>query len=82
VLLLDALDQAPPDGSAVAALRRLLVNPDWKGCRIIVSGRPHALQRYWSELFDASVEPGWRFVQLDEFDERQQRAFLGDSRYG
>lgn len=80
-LLLDALDQAPPDGSAVRALRRLLQNPDWKGCRIIVSGRPYALQRHWSELFDASIEPGWRFLQLDEFDEAQQRTFLGDARY-
>jgi formylglycine-generating enzyme required for sulfatase activity len=81
VLLLDALDQAPPDGSAVDELRRLLADPDWKQCRIVVSGRPHALQRYWSELFDPAVERGWRFVQVDEFDERQQRIFLGDERY-
>jgi hypothetical protein len=81
VLLVDALDQAPPDGSAVRALRAILEDPDWKACRIVVSGRPYALQRHWREVFDGQHGFGWRFLQLDEFDERQQRQFLGSDRF-
>ena len=82
VLLLDALDQAPPDGAAVQVLRDLLDDHDWDGCRIVVSGRPYALQRHWERLFAAGLGFGWRFVQLDEFDADQQRQFLGRTRDG
>jgi len=77
VLLLDALDQAPPDGASVHVLRSLLEDHDWDACRIVVSGRPHALQRHWERLFANALGFGWRFVQLDEFDPEQQRQFLG-----
>ena len=77
VLLIDALDQAPVDGSAADALKQLLKDPRWRECRLIVSGRPHSLQRHWRGLFDDEHGSGWRFVQVDEFDENQQRLFLG-----
>jgi hypothetical protein len=80
VLLLDALDQAPPDGVAVDVLHGLLNDPEWRGCRFVVSGRPHALQRHWQRLFDTELGIAWRFVQLDEFNEREQRQFLGQTR--
>jgi len=79
VLLLDALDQAPPDGAAVQVLRSLLEDHGWDACRIVISGRPHALQRHWEQLFATGLGFGWRFVQLDEFDLDQQRAFLGQA---
>ena len=82
VLLLDALDQAPADGAAVQVLRSLLEDHDWHACRIVVSGRPHALQRHWERLFATGPGFGWRFVQLDEFDADQQRQFLGQTRDG
>lgn len=81
VLLLDGLDQAPPDGAAVRCLRALLDDPLWRRCRIVVSGRPYALQRHWAELFDAELGFGWRFLQMDEFDEREQRVYLDDDRF-
>jgi hypothetical protein len=82
VLLLDALDQAPPDGVAVDVLRWLVEDPDWRGCRFVVSGRPHALQRHWQRLFDTELGIAWRYVQLDEFNEPQQRQFLGQTSDG
>lgn len=82
VLLLDALDQAPTDGSAAELLKQLLKDPQWRRCRLIVSGRPHALQRFWAGLFAAEHGIGWRFVQVDEFDETQQRIFLGQDAGG
>ena len=82
VLLLDALDQAPPDGGAVQVLHSLLEDHEWHACRIVVSGRPHALQRHWERLFATSLGFGWRFVQLDEFDPDQQRRFLGRTHDG
>jgi len=37
VLLLDALDQAPADGTAGATLRAILDDPDWQGCRKVLN---------------------------------------------
>jgi serine/threonine protein kinase len=74
VLLFDALDQTRGDRSAVRTLRDMLHDPRWDRVRIILSSRPHALQRSWEDLFEGI---GWRFVRLDEFDERQQRQYLG-----
>jgi serine/threonine protein kinase/formylglycine-generating enzyme required for sulfatase activity len=81
VLLFDALDQTRGDGSAVQTLRDLLHDPQWDRVRIILSSRPHALQRHWGELFESPRIP-WRFVQLDEFDEHQQRDYLGKDASG
>lgn len=74
VILLDGLDHANPD--QVTAIKRLLDDATWSGCRVIIGGRPHALQRHWNELFPAS-QP-WRFVQAEEFTPDEQDRYLGD----
>jgi formylglycine-generating enzyme required for sulfatase activity len=81
VLLFDALDQASGDDTAAKLLRNLVGDPGWHACRIVLSGRPHALQRYWTELF-ADQSTDWRYVQVDEFNEEQQRQFLGEDEDG
>ena len=59
VLLFDALDQAGGDGAAVGLLKDLLGHDRWNRCRIVVSGRPHAILRYREELFNNN-QIGWR----------------------
>ncbi len=80
VLLFDALDQTRGDGRALATLKHLFEDANWERCRIIVSGRPYALQRHWEQLFGNGTTD-WRFLRLDEFDEAQQRQYLGDEVY-
>jgi len=82
VLLLDGLDQASPEGRPVDVLRNLIGDVAWRACRIVVSGRPHALQRHWDDLFAGPDHHRWRFVQVDEFDESQQRQYLGRTAEG
>ncbi len=77
VLLLDALDQEPADGSAAALVSQLLQDQAWENCRFVISGRPHAIQRHWSQIFATNHEHGWKFVQVDEFKPDEQRQFLG-----
>jgi formylglycine-generating enzyme required for sulfatase activity len=73
VLLFDGLDMAGDD--SVDALARLLEpRGEWSRCRIVVAGRPFALERHWDKLFEGR---SWQFVQIAEFDARQQRAALG-----
>jgi hypothetical protein len=74
-LLFDSLDQAPSDGAAVTTLAAMLEDHAWSRCRIVISGRPHALQRHWDSLFSRK-EVGWRFLLVNEFTEDQQRDYL------
>ena len=76
-ILYDALDQS--DAKHVHLLEALL-EPQWQRCRVVISGRPHALRRYWEPLFARRSD--WRFVQLDEFDEDEQRRYLGETADG
>ena len=73
VLLLDGLDQLNPGRAAVAILHDLLNSPEWRSVRVFLSGRLHAIQRHWSELFDVRLGHGWRFATLDEFTEDQRK---------
>jgi formylglycine-generating enzyme required for sulfatase activity len=73
VLLFDGLDQCP---AAVANLARVLQSPLWAQCRVFVAGRPYSLQRHWQELFDTD---DWLFVRVEEFDDSQQRRYLGNT---
>lgn len=82
ILLLDALDQEPADGSAALLVRQLLDEPAWRACRIVISGRPYALQWHWSQLFSPELGFGWRFVQVDAFTPDEQRRFLGSDGRG
>lgn len=79
VLLIDALDQAADfdseDGpKPIAALERLLES--WSNCPAVVGGRPYALQRHRQLFFDLQ-SMAWKFLCLAEFDEVQQRQYLG-----
>ena len=78
VLLFDALDQA--DGAAVRLLQDLLGDRRWEACRIVVAGRPPAIQRFWPVLFDNQID--WRYLEVDQFTAAQQRAYLGKDASG
>jgi formylglycine-generating enzyme required for sulfatase activity len=73
VLLFDGLDMAG-DASVKALARLLEPQGEWGRCRIVVAGRPFALDRHWEQLF---ARRPWQFVQIAEFDANQQRAALG-----
>jgi formylglycine-generating enzyme required for sulfatase activity len=78
VLLFDALDQTGAASAQIATLCQIVSCGEWRDCRIVVSGRPHALVLHWDKLLaDRSI--GWRFLQLDEFDEGQQKIYLGQT---
>ncbi len=70
MIVFDGLDQV---GSA-AVLKLVIDDAAWKNCRFVVAGRPNAIQREWTELFERE---DWTFLRLEEFDEDQQRKFLG-----
>jgi len=79
VLLIDGLDHV----TQVRRLRLLLSSVWSDQVRIVVAGRPYSLQQHFTEL---GLQQDWRFVRLEEFDEQQQRRYLGslangDSRY-
>ncbi|NLS93549.1 MAG: SUMF1/EgtB/PvdO family nonheme iron enzyme [Planctomycetaceae bacterium] len=77
VLLLDALDQTPEDNAWILrSLKDLSNDPLWQECRIVISSRFFAVHQWWDKLF--AGDPSWRFVQLQEFSEPEQRATLGD----
>jgi len=75
VLILDGLDQMAGDPNA---LGWLLESPAWQTCRFVVAGRVQSLRRYWDALFK---DRPWRYLQVEEFDEEQQREYLGAARY-
>jgi hypothetical protein len=82
VLLVDAIDQSQAlrqrgGNPKVVALRDFL-HGEGHGCRALVAGRPHAIDRYWDDLF---AEGPWRFAQLDHFSKAEQQAYLGTERY-
>ncbi len=86
VLLFDALDQTGAASAPIATLAQIASSDAWRGCQIVLSGRPHALVQHWDTLL-ANRGIGWRFLQVDEFDRDQQERYLGrtaggQSRYG
>ncbi|MCA9211915.1 MAG: SUMF1/EgtB/PvdO family nonheme iron enzyme [Planctomycetales bacterium] len=82
VLLVDALDQVPPDSLIVNGLRDCLEDVQWDKCRIVIGGRPYALARYWEQLFSRRRNTKWLFIRLDEFTKDEQRLFLGTTNDG
>jgi formylglycine-generating enzyme required for sulfatase activity len=77
-LVLDGLDEVNRDSPAFKTLSALLSDSAWDKCRIILAGRPYALDTLWTDLFRTDDPPQWRFVLVDEFSEEEQRAYLGD----
>jgi len=79
-LLVDGLDhwREPAEAQACArALADFLRQQPTMRC--VIAGRPYAIQRYWTELFEDTGP--WEFVQLDLFREDEQRDFLGPERF-
>ncbi len=73
VLLFDGLDMASKESVQVLA-HILERTSEWSRCRIVIAGRPSALEAFWGELFKTGE---WTFAQITEFDEAQQRLALG-----
>jgi hypothetical protein len=58
VLLFDALDQTGAASPQIKTLCEIVAHPDWQHCRIVISGRPHALVLHW----DAAGSPQHRLA--------------------
>lgn len=82
VLLLDALDQTVAGSTQIDTLCQIVSGEPWHSCRIVLSARPYALVRDWDTLFKNHRTIGWRFVEVEEFDERQQETYLGKTADG
>ncbi|MFM9117462.1 MAG: hypothetical protein ACKOU6_15005, partial [Planctomycetota bacterium] len=82
VLLIDQLDQA--QDTVIQAVARGLSQPDWNTCRVIIAGRPYALQQNKTGLFAVprNESQRWHFVQIEEFTEAQQQSYLGTTAQG
>ena len=82
ILLVDALDQTVLDKSAMRKIQALAsfleMDIERGNCRVVVAGRPHAIDRYWDHLFEGH---NWRFAQIEHFTEDEQRRYLGQRRY-
>lgn len=85
LFLLDGLDQVDTNSAAMNALRDLLRHQDWSRCGFVIAGRPYAMLRekdLWltTQHTERHNDQGsWRVARLEEFDEAQQRAFLGQT---
>lgn len=80
ILLVDAIDQTMLEAHVfrkLSALRRFL-DVDARACRVIVAGRPYAIDRDWKHLFDG---PEWRFAQVAPFTEPEQKQYLGEQHF-
>ncbi len=79
-LLIDAIDQALPEENVGRKLQELhkFLHAEGRNCRVVVAGRPYAVDRYWDCLFH---DGPWRFAQVTPFDQDQQQAYLGAQRY-
>ena len=86
VLLFDALDQA--SDSKVDTLNKVLGIRDVRGMplfpRVMVAGRPYMIARHLEENYPEFLfrdQRAWEYLQLEDFNDRQQRYYLGDERY-
>ncbi|HEY3782991.1 MAG TPA: SUMF1/EgtB/PvdO family nonheme iron enzyme [Fimbriimonadaceae bacterium] len=81
-LLIDALDQVDARNlRCLETLRHLLSDKNWTTCPIVLGSRFYALHRDWNQLFEDHLAREWTFIQVCEFDESQQRRFLGGKRF-
>ncbi|MCY2987803.1 MAG: NACHT domain-containing protein [Planctomycetota bacterium] len=84
VLLVDALDEISRQaGDEEAVPKRVQALQDFlqtagRGCRVVIAGRPFAIDRYWEALF---ARGDWRFAQIDHFAPQEQQQYLGWDRY-
>lgn len=75
-LILDALDQANDD--QVEVFRRLLHRLDERRvtCRIVLTGRPYAVELYRGDSASLLPLPTWRFGKIEPFTPWQQYLYL------
>ncbi len=82
VLLVDGLDEISRGDrdQAPARVRALLdfLLTTGRHCRVVIAGRPFALDRFWDDLFGT---PDWRFARILDFRPSEQEQYLGTDRY-
>ena len=83
-LLVDALDQTQGDhlkNKRAELLARFLESPDGQPpISCVVAGRPYSVTvDFWDKLF--APDPNWCFTLISEFNESQQRRYIGDDRW-
>jgi len=83
-LAFDDLDQVDEHDQAVSTLRDLLADPNWRTCRFIVAGRPHAIGRTRDTLFsdDLMRNAPWQFLRFLGFSEEEATLYQGWTRDG
>lgn len=76
IVLVDGLDHVAAEQIAPFALE--LQHPRWNLSRVVMAGRPQALQGWEEDSPRATAVDmrRWRFIQPDEFDEEEARAYL------
>ncbi|MBX7168084.1 MAG: SUMF1/EgtB/PvdO family nonheme iron enzyme [Pirellulales bacterium] len=75
-LVFDAIDHASQTQLDVLGL--ILADPALAACRFVLGSRPYRVREHFARLFGHPHEArGWQFLQLDPFDEPQQRRYLG-----
>ena len=83
-VLVDGLDHVAP--ATIAPFLLETEDARWRACPVVVAGRPHAV-RGWADAKRPNTVDGsrWRFVQPDEFDGKEAKAYLDkpgeESRY-
>lgn len=76
-ILVDGLDELAPESGAVRALAALVADEHWSHCRIVLAGRPYAIDQVWPKVIKQRDGGNWRFLLVGEFTEEQQRTYLG-----
>ncbi|MFM7071753.1 MAG: hypothetical protein ACKO38_08190, partial [Planctomycetota bacterium] len=81
-LLVDGLDELRADNKlGFEAIRFIAADKTWKTCRLIIAGRPYALEESWNRIFRRGDSTGWSFLLVDEFNEEEQERYLGSILY-
>ena len=86
-LVVDALDQTKGKEAKVERAKMLAtflnVESTHRSVAVVVAGRPYSITgEIWNELFVAtSGSDQWCFTLIDDFDESQQRRYVGEDRW-
>jgi hypothetical protein len=81
VLLIDHLDPSQDEvKTRLHTLKRLLRDPRWRLCGLVLGGRRRTFERFGTEILGDTSAAAWRFLSLHEFEPDQQRRYLGPER--
>ena len=79
-VLVDGLDELRvEDDRGCQAIQFLAKDTKWQACRLVIAGRPYALEESWNRIFLRGKADGWSFLIVDEFNEREQAEYLGSA---